>query len=381
MDNSSLIAGRYRPGKKLGKGSFGELYAATDLETSREVALKLEPIRNKHQTLVQEVRVLRDLQGILGVPVVHWAGVSAEFNVIALELLGASLEDLLTVCGRKIGLKSSIQLGEQMIRRVESVHEGHYLHRDIKPENFLMGLGKRAETLYIIDFGLSKRYRDQKTHQHIPYKEGRSLTGTARYASINAHAGIEQGRRDDLESVLYVLIYLMRGNLPWQGIVAKTKNEKYHKIMEVKMAVSLDRLCEGCPKDLEQMVAYVRGLKFDEKPDYDRLVRTLKQVAARRSLVLDRTFQWEAPNRRRSHSDMVSLGLSQKRRNSKRKREETLIRSKTTEKKAPIPAPSEDMTPRGKQCWPRLSAKARLSIGEIRGIQAPNTSANSCTIS
>ena len=380
MDNSSLVAGRYRQGKKLGKGSFGELYAATDLETNHEVALKLEPIRNKHQTLVQEARVLRDLQGILGVPVVHWAGVSADFNVIVLELLGASLEDLLTVCGRKIGLKSSIQLGEQMIRRVESVHEGHYLHRDVKPENFLMGLGKRTETLYIIDFGLSKRYRDQKTHQHIPYKEGRSLTGTARYASINAHAGIEQGRRDDLESVLYVLIYLMRGNLPWQGIVTKTKNEKYHKIMEVKMAVPLDRLCTGCPRDLEQMITYVRGLKFDEKPDYDRLVRGLKHVAARCSLILDRTFQWETPNRRRSHSDMASVGLTQKRRNSKRKREETLLRSKTTEKKVPIPAPSEDMTPRGKQCWPRLSAKARVSIDEIRGTQVPSTSSNSCTI-
>ena len=383
MDSPPLVAGRYRQGTRLGKGSFGELYSATELETGHEVALKLEPIRSKHQTLVQEARVLRDLHGISGVPVVHWAGVSADFNVIAMELLGSSLEELLNVCGRKMGLKSSIQLGEQMIRRVESVHEGHYLHRDIKPENFLMGLGKRSETLYIIDFGLSKRYRDQKTHQHIPYKEGRSLTGTARYASINSHAGIEQGRRDDLESVVYVLIYLMKGCLPWQGIAAKTKNEKYHKIMEVKMSVSLDRLCEDCPKEIEQMMSYVRGLKFDEKPDYERMVRSLVHIAARCSVDLDQSFQWETANRRRSHSDLTPV-VMHKRRDSKRKREETLLRSKTAERKVSDPVPSGNTTPRDKQAWPRLSAKARVSIDEMRGMQScrpPAGSSTSCIIS
>lgn len=381
MGDITLIASRYRQGRRLGKGSFGELYTAIDVQTGHEVALKLEPIRNKHQTLVQESRVLRDLQGTVGVPVLHWAGVSEDFNVIAMELLGDSLEEILNLCGRRIGLKSCIQLGEQMVRRVESVQEGNYIHRDIKPENFLMGLGKKADTLYIIDFGLSKRYRDQKTHQHIPYKEGRSLTGTARYASINAHAGIEQGRRDDLESVLYVLIYLMKGILPWQGIIAKTKNEKYHKIMEVKMATPLERLAEDCPKEIEQMMQYIRGLKFDERPNYDGLVRSLKQIASRSEIVLDRTFEWTHQNRRKSQSDVLSV---QRRRNSKRKRDDTLTRSKTTVRKAVLPDPSQEETPKGKQGWPRLSAKARINIGELKGFPLPVVNGpdqNSCTIS
>lgn len=92
------------------------------------------------------------------------------------------------------------------------------MHRDIKPENFLMGLGKKSHIVHIIDFGLSKRYRDSKTHQHIQYKENKNLTGTARYASVNAHLGIEQARRDDLESIGYVLVYLVNGSLPWQNL-------------------------------------------------------------------------------------------------------------------------------------------------------------------
>lgn len=119
------------------------------------------------------------------------------------------------------------------------------MHRDIKPENFLLGRADKMDLVHVIDFGLSKRYCDAKTHEHIPYKDNKSLTGTARYASINAHRGIEQSRRDDLEAIGHMLFYFLRGNLPWQGLPAKTKDEKYRKIKEKKIETQIDTLCSG----------------------------------------------------------------------------------------------------------------------------------------
>jgi casein kinase I family protein HRR25 len=128
------------------------------------------------------------------------------------------------------------------------LHSRNFIHRDVKPDNFLIGLGKKKNQVYVIDFGLAKRYRDPKTGLHIPFKDGKSLTGTARYASINTHLGIEQSRRDDLEALGYVLVYFLRGELPWQGLKSKTMNEKYEKIMEKKITTQLDVLCcKGIP--------------------------------------------------------------------------------------------------------------------------------------
>ena len=117
----------------------------------------------------------------------------------------------------------------------------------MKPENFLIGRGSKNTQIYVIDFGLAKRYKDPKTNQHIPYRNNKSLTGTARYASINTHMGVEQSRRDDIEGTFYVLLYLLKGSLPWQGLTARNKNDKYKKIMETKMSTSVESLCKGFP--------------------------------------------------------------------------------------------------------------------------------------
>ena len=156
-----------------------------------------------------------------------------------------------------------------------------FIHRDIKPDNFLMGLGRRSNVVYVIDFGLAKRYRDPKTHVHIMYRENKHLTGTPRYASINNHLGIEQSRRDDLESLGYVFMYFLRGSLPWQGLRANTKKQKYQKIMEKKMATPIDLLCKGFPDEFRIYFEYCRALRFADKPDYSYLRRLLKDLAQR----------------------------------------------------------------------------------------------------
>ncbi|CAF87243.1 unnamed protein product, partial [Tetraodon nigroviridis] len=140
------------------------------------------------------------------------------------------------------------------ISRIEYIHSKNFIHRDVKPDNFLMGLGKKGNLVYIIDFGLAKKYRDARTHQHIPYRENKNLTGTARYASINTHLGIEQSRRDDLESLGYVLMYFNLGSLPWQGLKAATKRQKYERISEKKMSTPIEVLCKGYPCECSQCV-------------------------------------------------------------------------------------------------------------------------------
>ena len=131
------------------------------------------------------------MKGGTGIPSLHWFGVEGDYNVMVMDFLGPSIEDLFNYCKRKFSIKTALMLADQMIERLEFMHNNNFLHRDIKPDNFLIGHGKKQNTVFIIDFGLAKRYRDPKSGEHIPYKDNKSLTGTARYASINTHLGIE----------------------------------------------------------------------------------------------------------------------------------------------------------------------------------------------
>ncbi|RZC52925.1 hypothetical protein C5167_021356 [Papaver somniferum] len=286
------VGNKFRLGRKIGSGSFGEIYLGTNIQTNEEVAIKLENVKTKHPQLLYESKLYRLLQGGTGIPNVRWFGVEGDYNVLVMDLLGPSLEDLFNFCSRKLSLKSVLMLADQMINRVEFVHAKSFLHRDIKPDNFLMGLGRRANQVYVIDFGLAKKYRDTSTHQHIPYRENKNLTGTARYASMNTHLGIEQSRRDDLESLGYVLMYFLRGSLPWQGLKAGTKKQKYEKISEKKVSTSIEALCRGYPTEFASYFHYCRSLRFDDKPDYAYLKRIFRDLFIREGFQFDYVFDW-----------------------------------------------------------------------------------------
>lgn len=287
-----LVGFHYRVGRRIGSGSFGQIHVGTDIRTGEEVAIKIENATTRHPQLHVESRLLEALAGGQGIPTVRHTCSEAGFNIMVMDLLGPSLEDLFNFCNRKFTLKTVLLLAEQMIHRIEYIHTKNYIHRDIKPDNFLMGLGKQGNLVYLIDFGLAKQYYDPNLMRHIPIRENKSLTGTARYASVNTHQGIEQSRRDDLESLGYVLMYFNRGSLPWQGLKAQNKRQKYEKIREKKLATSVEELCLGYPPEFAEYINICKSYKFDESPNYAKLKGLIKNLFKKSGLSYDFVFDW-----------------------------------------------------------------------------------------
>eukprot|EP00002_Diphylleia_rotans_P015377 TRINITY_DN2985_c0_g2_i1.p1 TRINITY_DN2985_c0_g2~~TRINITY_DN2985_c0_g2_i1.p1 ORF type:complete len:326 (+),score=72.46 TRINITY_DN2985_c0_g2_i1:108-1085(+) len=285
------IADKFKLVKKIGSGAFGDIYHGVTDEND-EVAVKAEHAGSRYPQLEYEYRLYRILTGGTGFPYVRYYGSEFDHNFLVMDLLGPSLEDLFNCCGRRFSLKTVLMLADQMLLRIEYLHSKCFIHRDIKPDNFLMGVGKRSHIVYMIDLGLAKKFRDPHTHQHIPYRENKSLTGTARYASVNAHMGAEQSRRDDLEALGYVLVYFLKGSLPWQGLNANTKQQKYEKIGQVKMSTSIETLCKGLPHVFSTFLMYCRSLRFEDKPDYAYCRKLFRDCMVRELYSCDFYFDW-----------------------------------------------------------------------------------------
>ena len=280
---------KYRTIKKLGEGSFGQVYKAE--YKGEYYAVKFED-RSKGQNLLEnEANIMSYLKGPY-VPVIQSYGYSGEYNILVMQLLGKSLEELFNKL-KKFSVKTSALLLYQMISILKFIHNKHIIHRDIKPDNFLMGLNQKNGDLYILDFGLSKKYRSSKTLVQYPYIKRNKLTGTARYASIHALEEMEQSRRDDMEAIGYVIMYFLRGSLPWQGLKVKSKEDKYKKILDKKKEISSKELCMNFPDEFREYVEYSRKLGYEEEPKYEKYKNKFYDlICNKRGESFDYIYDW-----------------------------------------------------------------------------------------
>lgn len=291
MSDIRILGNDFKFIDKLGSGSFGEVYLVEDLK-HRQYAVKIEE-KSEHSRLNEENKIYKRLKkaGITsGIPKVYKTIDTPEYNIMLMELLGKNLDDLLTESQNKFQMGTVLKLGYDIVSLLEKIHNANLLHRDIKPNNFMIGNGKNRDKLYIMDFGLSKQYIT-KDNNHIAFKVDRSLVGTARYASINIHLGYEPSRRDDLEAVGYMLIYFIKGTLPWKGLKKKnSKMDQIHLIKRVKLCTTIDKLCSDLPKEFTEYIKYCRNLKFDEKPDYDYMRNLFTKMS--NDLNIEMKYEW-----------------------------------------------------------------------------------------
>lgn len=284
--------GRFEIDKALGAGCFGVVYRGKNTESNSEVAVKFEDLQARTQQLEQEWTILQLINKPAqpqGFSECFYFGREGRYHCLVLELLGLSLEDCVQTCKGTFKPLTTALIAEQLIRRLEYLHSKGIIHRDIKPENFMWGRKSKIHHVFMIDFGLSKRYYDK---QHVAMREKLSLTGTARYASINAHRGVEQSRRDDLEAVGHMLLYFLRGVLPWSGLDAKTKDEKYRRIRQKKEETPLPELCKGFPAEFQQYLEYTRKLEFTARPDYKFLRDLFSAVRTKHGPGEDHQLEW-----------------------------------------------------------------------------------------
>jgi serine/threonine protein kinase len=267
----------------IGSGSFGKVLYGMLVDRKQEFGIKFEKSNIKNSVIAEELKIYSDLKGGDGIPNIFWKGEYKNYKVFIMDLLGPSLDKFYKI-NNKLNLQTTIFFGEQMVNRLEYLHSKNYIHRDVKPNNFLLGKYNRKfddDKVYIIDFGLSKEYIDKKTKRHYDFNDNSKFVGTPRYASINTHMGIRQSRRDDLESVAYILIYFLNGELPWQGIRAKTKSEKKEKIKVSKVSFDVESQClnkNNIPKELISFLEYTKSLDFSEKPDYNYISSLFERI-------------------------------------------------------------------------------------------------------
>lgn len=285
---SLIVERKYKVLSKIGEGTFGKIFKGTNINNNTIVAIKIEKASDS-KLLFNEAKIYKNLEGNAGIPRLLSFGKEGLFNYLVIDLLDESLEELRNICGGKMSLKCVLNIGLQLLTRIETVHAAGLIHRDIKPDNFL--IDRKSNTIYIIDFGLTKRYLDNSGN-HLPFTQGKKLTGTARYVSINVHDGASPTRRDDIESIGYLLIYILNGNLPWQSIKHSDKTTKYEMIGEEKKSRKLFEHFPDVPCEFITYLTYCRKMTFDEDPDYEYLKNIFITLYKHHGFETDNKYDW-----------------------------------------------------------------------------------------
>jgi serine/threonine protein kinase len=260
---------RIRLGKRIAKCRSSALFRGKDVKTGEQVAVKLEPKCTRHPQLQYEVKVHLALAGVPGVPQRRWSGDEQDFRIMVMDLVGPSLERLFQHLERSMALENIVGWGLQVLKCVEHIHARGFVHRDVRPDVFMVGR-LDLETVYVAGLALARRYRQRRSGEHVSCDVQKTSMWNVHFASANSHLGMPQSRRDDLESVGYMLIYFFRGLLPWMNLPTSSKHLN-PEVLHAKTGTSLQELCAGCPSQMQDFMLHCRTLGFKERPDYERL--------------------------------------------------------------------------------------------------------------
>ncbi|CAD8080987.1 unnamed protein product [Paramecium sonneborni] len=283
--NSRVINNEFRLKKKISAGSYGIVFEAENIIKNQMVAVKIEK-KEKSSTLNREIHILTRLQGTQGVPKLIWSGTDNNQNVLVQQLLSKDIGGYLKEY-RNFSLKTVLIIIDYLFQVIRRIHNKSVVHRDLKPENIMY----HSKQIFIIDYGISKLYRDNNL-KHVPFKDGRSFVGTTRYASIAAHKGYEIGRKDDLESIIYIAILLINGSLPWQNMLGQNNKERQRQIGEKKIKMTPQEICLDLPIEFTKALEYIRSLQYQSDPDYDYLIQLFRKLAQSRKIDYDDIYDW-----------------------------------------------------------------------------------------
>ncbi|TPX31374.1 hypothetical protein SmJEL517_g05292 [Synchytrium microbalum] len=297
VESTRVLGGQFELGNKLGSGGYGTVYSGVNRLTGESLAIKMQKRVRGRCELKHEYKVYQVLSSEVGIPRAYAYDEDGDDVYLAMDLLGPSLEDLMKACGGCFSIKTVAMIGIQLIARLESVHRNKYLYRDSKAANFVIGRDRSNPTIYILDFGIAKSYLNSRTKKHVRYQPCVDVIGTPWFMSARAHNGCEQSRRDDMESLGYTLIYMLRRSLPWSVLGDPEDDDEAvdKQIAKMKSTITIDELCAGCPAEFKDFFSHTGSLEFEQAPDYEYLKSVLLQVLVNLGDSNDNIYDWIAP--------------------------------------------------------------------------------------
>jgi serine/threonine protein kinase len=280
--------------KKLGGGAFGKIYSCINNKTNELYACKVEKPNIENPQLINEYKILSALKNCQFYPKCYKFCSSPHGNLLVLDFLGPNLEKIMSnLPNKRYSMKSTLMIMAQCLERLKEIHDKGIIHRDMKPENLVIGYKGKEKNIYLIDFGLSKSIiGEKKNFNLLSIKKEKIVVGTVRYISMNTHLGNEQYKKDDLESLAYIMVYFIKGELPWQNIKAKSRKEKYSKIYQLKKKMVPNELCNFLPEEMKTFLNYILNLSVKVKPDYSKLMNLINNLMNKYSYCNDLQFDW-----------------------------------------------------------------------------------------